>query len=62
MKRVGNTRLSIGNVLLEKSRTVFSKFLDLNTTNIGKYIFIFPTEDKKIAPGREKVLTLQKLL
>ena len=47
MKRVGNTRLSIGNVLLEKSRTVFSKFLDLNTTNIGKYIFIFPTEDKK---------------
>ena len=29
-----------------------------------KYLFIIPAEDKarKIAPGREKVLTLQKLV
>ena len=32
------------NVLLEKSIKVFLNLLDPNTTNIGKDIFIFPTE------------------
>ena len=40
----------------------FLNLLDSNTTNIVKDIFLFPAEDipKKIIPGREKVLTLQK--
>ena len=48
------------NMLLEKSIKVFLNFLDWNTTNIVKDIFIFPTED--IQKNREKVLTLQKLV
>ena len=54
--------VSSANMLLEKSIKVFLNFLDWNTTNIVKDIFIFPTEDiqKKITPGCEKVLTLQK--
>ena len=48
-------------MLLEKTIKVFLNLLDSNTTNIVKDIFIFSTEDiQKIAPGREKVLTLQK--
>ena len=37
--------VSIRYVLLEKSIKVFLNLLDLNTTNIVKNIFIFPTED-----------------
>ena len=35
----------IGNVLLEKSIKFFLNFLNSNTTNIVKDIFIFTTED-----------------
>ena len=52
--------VSSANMLLEKSIKVFLNFLDWNTTNIVKDIFIFPTED--IQKNREKVLTLQKLV
>ena len=37
--------VSSANMLLEKSIKVFLNFLDWNTTNIVKDIFIFPTED-----------------
>ena len=52
--------VSSANMLLEKSIKVFLNFLDWNTTNIVKDIFIFPTEE--IQKNREKVLTLQKLV
>ena len=52
--------VSSANMLLEKSIKVFLNFLDWDTTNIVKDIFIFPTED--IQKNREKVLTLQKLV
>ena len=52
--------VSSANTLLEKSTKVFLNFLDWNTTNIVKDIFIFPTED--IQKNREKALTLQKLV
>ena len=52
--------VSSANMLLEKSIKVFLNFLNWNTTNIVKDIFIFPTED--IQKNREKVLTLKKLV
>ena len=52
--------VSSANTLLEKSIKVFLNFLDWNTTNIVKDIFIFPAED--IQKNREKGLTLQKLV
>ena len=49
-------------MLLEKQKKFFLNFLDSNITIIVKDLFIFPTEDtQKIIPGREKVLTVQKL-
>ena len=44
--------VSSANMLLEKSIKVFLNFLDWNTTNIVKDIFIFPTEDIQKKPWK----------
>ena len=62
MEWVYNTRLD-WKFVIRKIKKFFVNFLDSDTTIIVKDIFIFTTEDthtKKITPGREKRVTLQK--
>ena len=46
---------SVRSMFLEKAIKVFVNFLDWNTANIVKDIFI-----QKIMPGREKILKMQR--
>ena len=63
MKYVYNTRL-YWKCIIRKVNKSFLNLLDWNRTSIVKDIFMISTEDmqKKTTPGRETVLTLQKLL